>query len=232
MDGRPREALDSLLEALRLAPGNARTLGNLGAAYMHLEDYARAAEVLGDAVEIAPTHQLWSNLGTCRYHLRQFAGATEAFERAIALAPNDHRLWFNLAENARWAGDTPKAEKGYEKAIALALEALKLNPRDSKLHNRLALAYAHLGDEKRSRRHIDRAFEIAPENADSLFTASLLAAKRRRPDEAIPLLERALAAGLPPFQLASDPELDPLRDDPRFQKLAGDQPAQSKAASP
>lgn len=228
----PREALASFEEALRLAPGNARVLGNMGAAYLYLQDYARAAELLGEAAAISPTRQIWLNLGTSRYHLRQFAEATKAFREAVALAPHDHRLWLSLGESVLWASEPDAAREAFEKTIALGLEALKVNPRDSRIHDRLALAYAHLGDAQRSRRHLERAFELAPENRDSLYTAAILAIRRQQKGEALSWLERAVVAGLPPYHLASEPELDPLRDDPRFRKLSGAQPAQPKAASP
>ncbi|HUP64476.1 MAG TPA: tetratricopeptide repeat protein [Thermoanaerobaculia bacterium] len=228
----PQKALDSFQEALRLAPGNARVLSNLGAAYLQLQDYARASELLAEAAEISPTHQIWANLGTSRYHLRQFTETTKAFREAVALAPHDHRLWFSLGESAVWTSEPATAREAFEKTIALGLEALKVNPRDSRVHDRLAMAYAHLGDSRRSQRHLDRAFEISPGNPDSLFTAAILAIRQQQQGEALSWLERAVAAGLPPFHLASEPELDPLRDDPRFRKLSGSQPSQPKAASP
>ncbi|HEU4809894.1 MAG TPA: hypothetical protein VFS69_04470, partial [Sphingomicrobium sp.] len=86
----------------------------------------------------------------------------------------------------------------------------------------LAGGYAILGEKDRAREWIERAMLIDPDNLNMRYNfACVLASYVGDKEEALRLLDGTLAlAGPTPLKIAeTDPDLDCLRDDPRFQKF-------------
>jgi serine/threonine-protein kinase len=93
-------------------------------------------------------------------------------------------------------------------------------------HQTLALAYAGLGRKEEALEAARIGVELNAGDAIKLPTAlanqAQVYAQLGQADAAIALLPRLLSmpAGLTPPLLAQDPLWDPIRQDPRFQKLA------------
>lgn len=93
-----------------------------------------------------------------------------------------------------------------------------------------ALARIHLGDPEAGIREVKRGLELEARYEDALVGASLRASAARafvragRHDDAIELLESvaSLPGMVSRYELRPDPEWDPLRDHPRFLRLAGE----------
>lgn len=79
-----------------------------------------------------------------------------------------------------------------------------------------------LGQTERAREWIERAMLIDPDNLNIRYNfACILATYLHDNEAALNLLERnfAEASGLQIKTAVTDPDLDPLRDDPRFQRM-------------
>jgi adenylate cyclase len=85
---------------------------------------------------------------------------------------------------------------------------------------------ALLGETDRAKEWIERAMLVDPDNLSMRYNfACILAAYLNDKEGALKLLARTLAAtpGTRVVRAAqTDPDLDPLREDPRFQKMIAD----------
>jgi tetratricopeptide (TPR) repeat protein len=137
-------------------------------------------------------------------------------------------------------GDSAQAQAAFE-AARPALEMTVANsPQDGTRHAQLGLLYAFMGRKQDAIREGHRAVELKPISRDVIDGAvaeaflAMIYARTGQPDEAIQRIERLLST---PFavdycddsitlsDLRTRWEWDPLRKDPRFQKiLAGPEP--------
>ena len=131
-------------------------------------------------------------------------------------------------------GDTAKAHAEFEGALPPTEKLVKDSPQDGTRRAQLGLLYAFLGRKGDALREGKRAMELKPITHDVIEGAvievfyTLICARLEMTDEAISRIERLLTT---PFAVDYDDasitlsdlrqrwEWDPLRNDPRFQKI-------------
>lgn len=154
-----------------------------------------------------------------RMRQRRLKDAAELLEKAVSLMEADLHAWARLV-TLHHALKNRSAEKiAAENAVAQAEQVLAMDPSNGAAMSFGAIAHAALGHPGRAREWIERALLVDPDNLSMHYNfACALAGFIGDHEGALRHLERSLAtAGA--FHLGlveADPDLDPLRDHPRF----------------
>ena len=162
---------------------------------------------------------------TARLRTEGLAKARKHYERAVELMDGDYHAWAMLVMCCQALGDEDMVQHGATKMVSEAQRALQQDPSNGAALGIIAGGYAILGDRDRAREWIDRAMLIDPDNINMRYNfACVLAGYVGDKEEALHLLDGALAfSNVTQLKIAeTDPDLDPLRDDPRFAKMIDD----------
>ena len=149
-------------------------------------------------------------------------GAVRHLEKAVEVMDSDFQAWATLATYYLAQGELQKLREAAEKMVSESERALKDDPSNGAALGIIAGGYAVLGDSERASEWIERAMLIDPDNLNMRYNfACVLATHLHDSEEALRLLDSTLRlSGKMMFKIvATDPDFDCLRDDPRFRKM-------------
>jgi tetratricopeptide (TPR) repeat protein len=153
----------------------------------------------------------WDALGNMYEALGKHSEAIEAFEHAIALSPDKEAYYFHL-------GNALAYQEKYDAAIAMFKKVLALNQDYLLSHCALAANYRRIGKNAEAQAHI--AIARPSMESESDYNRACFESISGNVDLALEFLKSALESQqTQPAMARSDPDLDFIRDDPRFEEL-------------
>jgi len=238
------EALRELDQVLRITPDDLDTLAAKAAIAQAEGDLPRASALL------APLHPAADHplaLETQVYEailerrpaqiILQLKEILAKPDPALGFWNGELRFWLGWAQEA--AGDHSGAQESWRQAGSELEPFLKEQPENYTLIGDVALIKMGLGDKAAALGLSERAIAANPIEKDAVTgpvpieILARVAARIGEPDRAVAALQKLLSGPgngalpqtpLTPALLRLDPMFDPLRDDPRFQKLASTAP--------
>ncbi len=154
-------------EILQRQPNHFDALHLLGVIALQTRDTARAAELIGKAIElnanIATAH---SNLGKALHDLNRPEQALASFDKAIALEPG-----FAMAHNNR--GNLLVGLVRPAEALVSLDKAIALEPGLAMAHNNRAIALENLKRPEEALASYDRAIALKPDYAEAYWNQSI-----------------------------------------------------------
>jgi serine/threonine-protein kinase len=233
------EALRKFDQALNITPDDADVLVEKAGIAQAEGDLPRAAALLVPLHSKAGDPSVLETLAYQAILERRPASIIPPLQEMLAkpdpaLASINSSLRFNLGWAQELAGDHPAAQKSWTEARSELEAFLKEQPDNSAVIGDLALTNAGLGDKTAALALSERAIAANPSEKDAvdgpvaLEVLARVAARFGEQDRAIATLETLLATPysgamgepLTPALLRLDPMFDPLRGNPRFEKLA------------
>ena len=175
-----------LAEAVRLSPGFAAALNNLGNALRLLGNRDDAVVAFRHAVEVDPAYgEAHSNLGQLLLERLEVASAREHCLRAVALLPNLPQAHNNLGNALREAGNLEEAKRSYA-------HALRLDPHKAMILGNMAQALQEEGRIDQALSLYERALQADATLARTYTNLASCLAEHERIVEARTAYEEAL----------------------------------------
>ena len=138
---------------------------------------------------------------------------------------DDYQAAIFAATCYRSLGREDEAQVASRRGIAAAERALAINAGESRALSLGAGELHQLGEPARAEEWARRAVQSDPTNPLMLYNIGCLYARAGKPGLALDHLERALELGMRNRDwLMTDPDLESLRDDPRFAALLTEVP--------
>jgi len=186
---RPAESLATYTQAAALTQPTSDDLKIVGLDYVLLDDYDDAMKWLEKAVTFDATNKdAWYYLGRAYYTKGRFSEARKAFQALLSLDPHNVKAENNLGLILESSGDPAAAIEVYRRAIAWQKDSLQQNEQP---YVNLGNLLMEQGQTTEAIGLLEKAVELAPNNAFCRLTLGVYYRKTGRLDAARQQLERA-----------------------------------------
>ena len=216
------EALRTSEKALQIAPQLAEAHISAGIANCMVKDYDKAEAAFEKATELDPENfDAWYFYARDKVHEGDLDRAIELFERAAEVRPEDYQSLLLLRQLYHGKGDHDREMEVSRQGIERARAVLELNPDDNRAWNMGAFALIRLGQREEGDRWMQTAMDKAPNDSIVLYNAACYYALVGEVEKSLDCLENChfRVGGLNREWLMHDPDLDNVRDLPRFADL-------------
>jgi serine/threonine protein kinase/tetratricopeptide (TPR) repeat protein len=217
-------AQDASRRALELSPGLAEVHVSRGFSLSLGRNYDDAADEFEKAIQLnANLFDPWYLYGRMRFLQNRPQDALPLLHKASQVQPDDYQGLAIASMAEIKLGQTQAARTSSEEGLRRIERRLLIDPNDARaLYLGAILMMRAGGDRVRGEELMRRSLAVDPDDAIALYTGACFYSLAGDTDRAVALLEKAAASGRRGFfadWMGHDPDLDPVRHDPRFQSL-------------
>ena len=215
------EAQRASQQALQLDPNSAEAHVSVGQALAIQRRFLEAATAFDRAIKEDPSlFEAYYLYGRLLFESGDVEKAVKMFEKAQAARPDDFESRVLWAQALTELGSRDEARRANEVAVESIEKHLELNPDEARAYSLGASVLIRLGQTERSKQWTQQAMTLAPNDPLVLYNAACNFALLGETNHALDGLERAIAAGVAVGDwIKHDPDVDSLRDRPRFQAI-------------
>lgn len=214
------EADEASRKALEFDPNLGRAHAARGFTLWLLDRFDEAKKEFETAMRLDPDQSDAPYFyGRACFQRGDFAQAVKLFERACRNREN-HEAQYFAAQSYTALGDEASAMAAYRLALRAVEKHVELNPDDARAFTMGAVALCRLGERAAGLQWAEKAQAIDPTDPGIRYNVACLFALEGEATRAIESLDAAVKAGFAHKNwVDKDPDLDSIRDDPRFKAL-------------
>jgi adenylate cyclase len=221
--GESGAGMQAVERALALNPHLAEAHATKAQLMLQDGDATGAAAEVASALALDPeSYEVNRAGGRLNYQLRRYADAARFFEKAAKLMEADISSASLMGSCCAALGDAAGARRGAQLAAQRSEEVLAGDPNNSTVLGYSAYALAALGEAERAKGRMNRALLIDPDNFNMRYNFGCALCLSLKDKEAAlemlgPIFD-VVTDNFMPYAKA-DPDLELLRDDPRYQAM-------------
>jgi tetratricopeptide (TPR) repeat protein len=187
----------------------------LGRQNRHIEAY----QIYGQAANLLPhnTEKYYILKGYALHSTGEFSKASLAYKKAIRKNPKNAITYLSLGELLQYKLNRPdEAEKCYRRTI-------ELDPQNANGYFQLGLLlFTKFHRYEEAEMYFLKAQELDPQDAPGIYNIACVKAILGDYDTSFRYLKEAIQKGFEKSWAQTDPDLENLRKDPRFDKIVGE----------
>ena len=232
--GRSNEGMVAAERALAVNPDLAEAHAIKAQILLQDGDAEAAAAAVAMALKLDPeSYETNRSAGRLNYQLHRYEDAVRFYEKAAALMDADLNSASMLISSYTALGDAAGMRRAAQLALKRAEAVLAHDQNNSMVAGYSAYALAALGEGERAKARMERALLIDPTNFNMRYNfACALCTYLKDKEGALDMLGRVFETITDTFlpYAKADPDLDLLRDDPRYQAMVAAAEARLAAA--
>jgi TolB-like protein/Flp pilus assembly protein TadD len=215
------EAEKASRRAVELNPGLAEAHSALGYALSLRKNFEESDREFDMAISRNPQlYDAYYYYGRTCFSRGEHAKAARLFEEAVRVRPEDFQAPALASSVYRSLGEQEKYRASLHVTKENVTRHLELHPDDARAYYMGGTALYLLGDRQKGEAWVTRALELEPDNVGTYYNVACLYSQVGEHDRAIDLLSKAVGFGFAHKDwIEHDPDLDPLRDHPRFREI-------------
>lgn len=208
--------------AVQLAPDQAASFAARAFAHSASDRFAESEVDLRKALELDPTYpRAFYYLGRTQTHQGKMEQATENYERSTKTDLDDYESPLMLCTIYLAAGDEENARRVSRIGVERAEKILEDYPDNQRAYYLGSTALLTLGQPDRARVWIEHALELNPDDGATRYNVACFYVNVGERKRALDLLENSVISR---SWIENDPDMIPLRDDPRFIEIINSLP--------
>jgi tetratricopeptide (TPR) repeat protein len=214
----PQQLMNSVIEPVgeKTRDGKSKGHSNIGPGTDDLEEILAKVNIYENITRVNPTSDRgWDTLGKLYKALGRYKDAIGAYQKAIEVAPDKEVYYYYL-------GLLFSVEQQHDEAIQAFQFVLRKNPDYVLAHSALAGVYHRMGLENKANHHI--AIALPKMDNESTYNRACFYVICGDQELAFEFLRLALKNKETTIDwIRSDPDLDPIRTDQRYQELISEE---------